>query len=237
MTPQKLAEITRLHLKSAADPDFAAGARRFFREDIDPYGVRGPQVQAIARLVYRELKGWPSPQRDRYMVELWESGKLEEGAIVCYVYRRFSKHCAANEFKLFEQWLDRYVRNWSHCDGVSTWLIAASIANRPELIAKLPAWTKSKNRWKRRAAAVSLIQEAKRGENTGSIFRICEMLRHDPDDMVQKGVGWLLKETYPRKPREVLKFLGDWRATAPRLLLRYAAEKMTARDRKWVMGS
>ena len=62
------------------------------------------------------------------------------------------------------------------------------------------------------------------------------MLREDPDDMVQKGVGWLLKETYPRKPREVLKVLADWRATAPRLLLRYAAEKMTPKDRRWVMG-
>jgi len=236
MTPRELVEITRAKLKSAADPNVAAGARRFFREDVDPYGVGAPQVQTIGRLVYRELKGWTSSERDRYMAGLWKSGKLEEGAIVCYVYRRFSKHCAANEFKLFEQWLDRYVRNWSHCDGVSTWLIAASIANRPELIAKLPAWTKSKNRWKRRAAAVSLIQEAKRGGNTGSIFRICEMLRHDSDDMVQKGVGWLLKETYPRKPREVLKFLADWRATAPRLLLRYAAEKMTPKDRKWVMG-
>lgn len=235
MTPQELAEITRLQLTSAADPGFAAGARRFFREDIDPYGVRSPQVQAIARLVYRELKGWPGSERDRYMAELWESGKLEAGAIVCYVYRRFSKHCGANEFKLFEQWLDRHVRNWSHCDGLSAWPIAASIANRPEF-AKLPAWTKSKNRWKRRAAAVSLIQEAKRGRNTDSIFRICGMLREDPDDMVRKGVGWLLKETYPRKPREVLRFLADWRATAPRLVLRYAAEKMTPKDRKWVMG-
>jgi 3-methyladenine DNA glycosylase AlkD len=236
MTPQELAEITRLQLMSAANPDFAAGTRRFFREDIDSYGLRAPQVHAIARLVYRELKSWPGSQRDRYMVELWESGKLEAGAIVCYVYRYFSKHCAANEFKLFERWLGRYVKNWGQCDGVSTWLIAASIANRPELIAKLPAWTKSKNRWKRRAAAVSLIQEAKRGRNTDSIFRICEMLREDPDDMVQKGVGWLLKETYPRRPREVLRFLANWRATAPRLVLRYAAEKMTPKDRKWVMG-
>jgi 3-methyladenine DNA glycosylase AlkD len=59
---------------------------------------------------------------------------------------------------------------------------------------KLARWTKSTNRWKRRAAAVSLIQEAKQGRNTQTIFRICRMLRGDTDDMVRKGVGWLFKK-------------------------------------------
>jgi len=53
--------------------------------------------------------------------------------------------------------------------------------------------------------------------------------------MARKGVGWLLKETYPKKPREVLRFLDDWRATAPRLTLRLAAEKMTAKHRHWLL--
>ena len=152
---------------------------------------------------------------------------LEEGALVCHLYRRFAKSCDEREFRMFEQWINRYVRNWSHCDGVSTWLIAASIANRPGLADRLAGWTKSKNRWKRRSAAVSLIQEAKQGRNTETIFHICDLLLEDADDMVQKGVGWLLKETYPKKPREVLDFLDGWRTRAPRLVLRLAAEKMT----------
>ncbi len=53
--------------------------------------------------------------------------------------------------------------------------------------------------------------------------------------MVRKGVGWLLKETYPKKPREVLEFLEGWRAQAPRLVLRLAAEKMTDKDKKWLL--
>jgi len=44
-----------------------------------------------------------------------------------------------------------------------------------------------------------------------------------------------LKEAYPKRPREVLAFLDDWRPTAPRLLLRIAAEKMTVRDKKWLL--
>jgi len=154
---------------------------------------------------------------------------------VCYLYRRFEKQCGEREFAMFARWLDRYVRNWGHCDGVSTWLLAASIANCPKLVEELAAWTKSRNRWKRRGAAVALIQEAKQGRLTETIFQICELLRDDEDDLVRKGVGWLLKETYPRRPKEVLRFLDSWRASAPRVVLRYAAEKMTARDKAWVM--
>lgn len=236
MTVQELVKATRKQLKTAAEPGFDAQLRRFFKEPVDPYGVRSKQVHQIANGVYRELKRWPGADRDRFMDELWKGGKLEEGAVVCYVYRRFAKTCAESEFALFERWLDRYVTNWADTDGIASWLLAASIANRPELISKLPRWTKSKNRWKRRAAAVALLQEAKQGRNTESIFQICELLRQDTDEMVQKGVGWLLKETYPRRPREVLRFLDNWRTTAPRLLLRYAAEKMTAKDKKWLLA-
>jgi len=230
-----LLRTTREQLKTLVSPGFAGQLRWFFHEPVDPYGVRSPQVQQVARAVYHEVKGWSVAQRDQFINDLWKSGKLEEGVIACHVYRRFSKQCGTREFAMFERWINRYVRNWSHTDGVAAWLIAASIANEPELISKLPAWTKSRNRWKRRAAAVSLLQEAKQGRNTESIFQICELLRNDSDEMVQKGLGWLLKETYPRKPREVIGFLDGWRSTAPRLVLRYAAEKMTPKDKQWLL--
>jgi 3-methyladenine DNA glycosylase AlkD len=225
----------RSELKAAADPKFEAGLRWFFKEPVKPYGVRTPLLRELARLAYAQVRHWPVAERDRFVTELWKSGMLEEGVIVSHLYRRFAKSCGEREFDMFERWIDRYVRNWSHCYGVSTWLIAASIANRPGLADRLAAWTKSKNRWKRRSAAVSLIQEAKQGRNTETIFHICDLLLKDADDMVRKGVGWLLKETYPKKPREALQFLDDWRATAPRLTLRLASEKMTARHRQWLL--
>jgi 3-methyladenine DNA glycosylase AlkD len=235
MTAAALLKSIRSELKAAADPEFEAGLRGFFKEPVKPYGVRTPQVRDLARLAYAQVKQWPVAERDRFVTELWMSGRLEEGVLVCHLYRRFAKSCGEREFRMFEQWMDRYVANWSHCDGVSTWLIAACIANRRGLAERLARWTRSKNRWKRRSAAVSLIQEAKQGRNPATIFAICDLLLRDADDMVQKGVGWLLKETYPRRPREVLDFLDGWRARAPRLVLRLAAEKMTGNDRKWLL--
>ena len=54
--------------------------------------------------------------------------------------------------------------------------------------------------------------------------------------MVQKGVGWLLKETYPKHPAETVAFLLEHHGRVPRLVLRYAAEKMTPAHKQKVMA-
>lgn len=235
LTAELTAQIRR-RLQKAADPVFQAGQTKFFREEVNCLGVRSPDLKRIESSVYREIKTWPQAERNRLFENLWQ-GCLEEGAIVCHLGRRFARHYGAAEFRIFERWLDKYVRNWAHCDGLASWLLAACIASEPALIPRLDRWTRSRNRWKRRAAAVALLQEAKKGRNTEAIFRIATLLQDDPDDMVQKGVGWLLKETYPKRPSEVVRFLTPWRATAPRLLIRYAAEKMNARDRAFIMAT
>lgn len=226
------AEFTRLH-----DPRVAASSQRFFKDQpLMGRGITAPQIQRVARDVYPRVKKMSVVDRDRLCTELWASRQHEEGALVCYLYRRFAKQCGAREFALFTRWLDRYVDNWATTDGLSLWLLGASIANDATLVDKLDAWTHSKNRWKRRAASVALVYSAKRGEHTSAILRIADPLIEDHDDMVQKGVGWLLKETYPKKPAEVVRFLVANRGKTTRLVLRYAAEKMSEADKRRVLA-
>jgi len=49
--------------------------------------------------------------------------------------------------------------------------------------------------------------------------------------MVQKGVGWFLKETYPGNQEQTLSFLKPWTGQAPHLAVRLAAEKLSPEDR------
>jgi len=234
----RFAQEIRAELSRRGSPRVRASIDRFFTPDqkVVSYGVASPEVKRMARDIYRKVKQWPAAERDRFCTALWEGGSNEEGALVCYIYRRFGKQCGAREFKLFTRWLDRYVNNWGHTDGLALWLLGASIANDPTLIEGLGPWTGSRNRWKRRAAAVAMVPSARRALHTREIFRIAQPLVPDDDDMVRKGVGWLLKETYPKKPREVVRFLMPWRGKAPRLVLRYAAEKMSATDRATVLA-
>ena len=237
MTVPEMLQFINREFEADAEPEFATNLRRFFKEDVDPYGVRGARVKQTEAAVYREIKHWSIADRDRLCETLWKNGKLECGMLVNHLYRRFRKQCGAREFAMFELWIDRFVTNWAHTDGVAGWLMAASIENDPALIDRLYKWTNAPNRWKRRAAAVAVIQEAKHGRHTEAIFKISEMLFADEDDMVRKGVGWLLKETYPKRPEATVEFIRERQPKISRLTLRYAAEKMTPEDkRKFGLG-
>ena len=96
----------------------------------------------------------------------------------------------------------------------------------PTFIEELKEWTQSKNRWLRRAAAVSLIVPARNGHFLKEIFEITDRLLLDEDDLVQKGYGWLLKVTSHLHQKKVFDYVMKNKENMPRTALRYAIEKM-----------
>ena len=62
------------------------------------------------------------------------------------------------------------------------------------------------------------------------------MLVDDPEDLVHKAVGWMLREAGKRDERQAA-FLDRHAATMPRVMLRYAIEKLDkpTRDRYLAM--
>jgi 3-methyladenine DNA glycosylase AlkD len=68
------------------------------------------------------------------------------------------------------------------------------------------------------------------------IKRLSNLLLSDEDDMVQKGLGWLLRETAKADPGRTAPYLMSIRERAPRLVLRTACETLPAGVRKKVMA-
>ncbi|MBK5294709.1 MAG: DNA alkylation repair protein [Acidobacteriia bacterium] len=236
MQGEQLLKQVRRQMEALTDERFQVATQRFFKEPVIGYGIPCAELRRMAAAIYPEVKAWPLAQRNLFCRRLWESGMSEQGSLAIYLYKRFERQCGVCEFHLFEKWIDRYVTNWGHCDGVALYLLGASVLNEPELSAELPAWTASGNRWKRRAAAVALVYPARRGLQTGKVFQVADGLRRDDDDLARKATGWLLKETYKERPKETVRFLRTGTPPFSRLVLRYAAEKMTAEDRKVVLA-
>jgi 3-methyladenine DNA glycosylase AlkD len=53
-----------------------------------------------------------------------------------------------------------------------------------------------------------------------------EPLMRDPEKVVQQGLGWFLREAWKRRPKPVEAFLLRHKETAPRVIVKYATEKM-----------
>jgi 3-methyladenine DNA glycosylase AlkD len=68
------------------------------------------------------------------------------------------------------------------------------------------------------------------------VVRLTERLLNDEDDMVQKGLGWLLRETAKADVRRTVPLLLRLRDRAPRLVLRTACETLSVQERARVLG-
>jgi 3-methyladenine DNA glycosylase AlkD len=72
---------------------------------------------------------------------------------------------------------------------------------------------------------VSLIVPVRKGMFLDDVFAISNSLLKDKDDLVQKGFGWLLKETSRLHQNEVFEYVMKNKKDMPRTALRYAIEK------------
>jgi 3-methyladenine DNA glycosylase AlkD len=69
------------------------------------------------------------------------------------------------------------------------------------------------------------------------ITKLSDSLLSDEDDMVQKGLGWLLRETAKFDAKRTVPYLMKIRQHAPRLVLRTACETLPPEVRKRVLAT
>ena len=134
-----------------------------------------------------------------------------------------------DEFKLFESWIDR-ITSWADHDALVHYLIGPMVAADDRYLARLPVWAKKKSVWHQRAAAVSLIHSTRQHKNFEHIQRITELLLASDDDMVQKGLGWLLREAAKANPEQTVAYLMTIRERTPRLVLAHRCETLPHGD-------
>jgi len=227
MENHPIIEELRQMLKDNIDEKTAATGRNYFKEEIKFYGVRIPVVNEIGKQFFEKASNESKESIFHLCDLLWQSGYNEEGYIACNWSYFLHTAYTPGDFNTFERWIDLYVTNWATCDTLCNHTVGTFLEMYPEYVTELKRWAYTENRWKKRAAAVSLIIPARKGMFLQEIFQIADILLNDKDDLVQKGYGWMLKAASEAYQQEVHQFVLDRRATMPRTALRYAIEKMT----------
>ncbi len=218
--------LIRDELRANADPATKQSASRFFKEEIQCYGVKTATVGKIAEKYWKEVRSRSKEEIFGLCEDLYRSQVMEEAFVVSDWVPHLEARFEPGDFAVFERWIDTYISNWAMCDGFCNHTMGDFIMVFPEYIDNLKGWTKSGNRWVRRASAVSLIIPAKRGHLLNDALEIASLLLTDEDDMVRKGYGWLLKEASRKHQGEVFAFVMQHKAVMPRTALRYAIELM-----------
>jgi 3-methyladenine DNA glycosylase AlkD len=216
----------RKELEAYADPEVRKSSLRFFKEEITCYGMKTSTVMAIAKKYWKEVRNRPKTEIFGLCEELYKSGYMEESFIVSNWVHTLSGRYEREDFLVFRHWINTYITNWASCDGFCNHTMGDFIEQYPEYVEELKSWTRSDNRWMRRAAAVSLIVPAKHGKFLDEAIEIADLLLADNDDLVQKGYGWLLKEASREHQKAVFDYVMKNRKAMPRTALRYAIELM-----------
>lgn len=226
----------RSDLKKNADEKIKASEQRFFKEKIKVYGIKTWTAQKIAKEYWQEVKDLDRQEIFALCEDLFASGYMEESFVADTWLPKMVDKFKPEDLKIFENWIEKYIDNWAKCDTFCNHTVGDFIQKYPEKINRLKAWAKSKNRWIKRASAVTLIIPARKGLFLKDIFEIADTLLLDKDDMVQKGYGWMLKSASQAHQAEVLQFVMKRKDTMPRTALRYAIEKMPPELRKKAMS-
>lgn len=235
MTAAIINEI-RAELSTLADPAGQAQQQRFFKEAVKGYGIKSGEMHKISKRYFIQIKQLPKSEIFALCETLWQSGYNEEMVIACNWADYLNQSYIAADMATFERWVDLYVSNWAACDTLCNHPVGTLVTMYPALVQNLKTWAKASNRWKRRAAAVSLIIPARNGLFLPDIFAIADILLADTDDLVQKGYGWMLKAASEAHLQDVFAFVLARKDQMPRTALRYAIEKMPPEMRKQAMA-
>ncbi len=209
--------------------------QRFFKEKLkEPVGLKVPVLRKISNECFKEIKGKPAAEILDICDQLLASGERYMRFFAFEWALKVKSDYRKSDFARFERWLKDYVNNWGNCDhfcGISGELLL----QYPDLVSKTKKWAKSKSRWLRRAATVSLIVPVRNRILLDEVFKTADILLTDDDDMVQKGYGWMLKVAGDRFPDEVFAYVMKNKQTMPRTALRYAIEKYPPAKRRQAM--
>lgn len=220
-------------LKRGGSPDHAAGVQWFFKDEIRSHGWQTASLRKAAAQVRREVLKERDPAFLLRVADGLFSGLvLEEKIFAVLLLETLTNRFGDSEFRMFESWLAR-ITSWADHDGLVHYLIAPMVAAKPSRTKNVFRWAKARDRWHRRAACVALIKGTRKKMFFSEIGQLTAMLLDDEDDMVQKGLGWLLRETAKYDAKKTVPFLMTIRELAPRLVLRTACETlpMTAKKR------
>jgi 3-methyladenine DNA glycosylase AlkD len=213
----------------------ASITQRFFKENVHSHGWRTADLRRVALRWKREILVEADVQFLLQVADHLFTGDInEEKNIAVFLLENITDKLGDAEFRLFESWLPR-ISNWSDHDGLVHYLIAPMMVAKPARASRIFHWAKSRNRWFRRAACVALIQGARRKMFFSRIVRVSGILLSDQDDMVQKGLGWLLRETAKADAQRAVPYLMSIRERAPRLVLRTACETLPIATRRKIL--
>lgn len=213
--------------KQAFYPRFFKTGKGEYGEGDRFLGITVPEVRKVARAA----KEASIEVIEELLSSEWHECRL---CALILLNERFKKASEEDQTMIFHFYL-------SHTDGVNNWdlvdvsapnIVGAYLLGRPRDV--LYRLAESEVLWERRIAIVATLTFIRKGD-LGDTIRLAEKLVYQQHDLMQKAVGWMLREAGKRDKGVLVEFLERFAHIMPRTMLRYAIEKFPENERRYFM--
>ncbi len=230
-----VAQEMRDHLLTLADPAKALVLQGFFKTAKGAYGegdrfagIPVPKTRSVAKLYVRSVD--PEDVLPLLSDAIHECRLL---ALLVWV-GQFSKGDESLRERIYNLYLSNTdkINNWDLVDLSAYQIVGEYLANKDR--APLYRLAESGNLWEQRISIVATWKYIREGRFDDTLCLADKLLQH-PHDLIQKAVGWMLREVGKRDKDVLCRFLELRYSVMPRTMLRYAIEKFTPEERAFFM--
>jgi 3-methyladenine DNA glycosylase AlkD len=238
-TEELLAEVD-----AAADPAVAEVLARYFQLQPGGYGYGDQMIGVKLSTIRGILK--PYLRADLPLSELEQAltSPVHEHrqTILCLLADRAARSLkprTANPAELtaiHELYLrsTSYINNWDLVDCSAPQIVGGYLLDKSR--DELYTLIRSRSLWERRIAMVGTQFLIGQGQ-TADTYKLAAEVLDDPEDLIHKASGWMLREAGKRVSEDELRaFLDQYTTRMPRTMLRYAIERLDPASRRHYLG-
>ncbi len=227
------ADIQR-ELEAYIDPVKREYLPRFFKTGKGQYGEGDKFLGVVVpntRQVAKQHKHEPFGVMATLLQSEWHECRL---CALLMLVERFKKSDEKGKKEIYDFYLSQTgrINNWDLVDLSAPGIVGEYLKDK--LRKDLYRLADSPLLWDQRIAVVSTYTLIKNGDFI-DILALSERLLHHKHDLMQKAVGWMLREMGKRDKDLLVQFLEKYCRTMPRTMLRYAIEKFPEEERKEFM--
>ncbi|MBR6370076.1 MAG: DNA alkylation repair protein [Bacteroidaceae bacterium] len=218
-----------------ADPTQVEGLMRFFKTGPGQYGygdlflgIKVPVTRSVVKECWKDV-GFT--ELEECVTSKYHEVRLAALLTLVEIFGHNRKSPALQK-ECVDFYLSHtaYINNWDLVDLscyplIGTWLLDKDRSLLYDVARR------GKTIWEQRIGMVSTMQFIRHGQ-TADTYGIADILLDHKHDLIQKAVGWLLREAGKRNTDELRQWLLSRAHTMPRTALRYAIEKFPESERK-----
>lgn len=231
MEKRDIVRTVRDELMQLADPEKKKVLSGFFKTGVGSYGegdqfvgIPVPLIRSVAKHYYNEIT--------IQEVLLLLSDPVHECRLLALLILvlQFPKAGDVVQREIFEAYLSHtnYINNWDLVDLSAYQVVGRYLEQRPR--DPLYRLAQSSWLWDQRISIVATWEYIRKGDFEDTLRLSDQLLKH-PHDLIQKAVGWMLREVGKRDKQVLVTFLQSRCREMPRTMLRYAIEKFDSAER------